>query len=167
MLETRVSYSYQIYSVDATAPDISVKTSAGGHFELRPAHPDSRLNQNIAAPTIFVCYGQSNKCTSTAAGCEGEIAKADLSHSPICHRQLLTNQDRGSEAGWFKSKAVLTPCYDYNVYMEVTSKITNSTIRSLPKAVKLGIYQISVLAYILILISEFFYPNPVNTNCNP
>ena len=95
---------------------------------MRPTHNDSSLNKNIMAPTMHVCYGQS---------------EMDASNSPLCHVQHIKSSDKcKSECppgkGWINSQAVLTPCYDYNIYFEVTSKTNNATIRSLPKAVTTG-----------------------------
>ena len=105
---------------------------------MRPAHADSTLNNNISNPEIYVCYGQSSECAAvTGSDTSPPTSQRDVSCSPICHKQKLAESDRVDKDGWFKSKAVLTPCYDYNIYLEVTSKSNNSTIRSLPKSVTL------------------------------
>jgi uncharacterized membrane protein len=82
------------------------------------------LQDSIFSASINVCYNIP-----------------EIGETPICHKQQLTEDELSEKNGLVPAKAVLTPCYDYNVFLEGVMTKTNATVRSLPKAIRMGMLQ--------------------------
>ena len=113
----RFSINNFFLQVDVNAPEIEIVTGTDGHMIISPGE----LQESILSASINVCYNIPA-----------------IGETPICHKQALSEQELSAKNGLVPAKAVLTPCYDYNVYLEGVMAKTNATVRSLPQAIRMG-----------------------------